>query len=126
MNTAVDSGTVRIPSSSLTIALMVLVNVVGAAVLLLPAGWIALSLSEMSGAGRGDSDLDNAIRGEENFKLALSLALFIAVALFFLAVDCTILAVRKQLRYGKAWMTAVTVLLLPPALYFGYATAAIA
>ncbi|MGA7205899.1 MAG: hypothetical protein WBX27_14840 [Specibacter sp.] len=122
MNTAVDSSTVRTPS--LTILLMVLVNALGAVALLLPAAWTALSLGDMSGAGRGDSDLDNAIRGEENLKVALSLAVFIAVSLFFLSVDCTILAVRKQLRYGKAWMTAVTVLLLPPVVLFGYATVA--
>lgn len=101
---------------------IVLVNIVGAAVLLLPAFWTAFSVSEMSGTGRGYSDLDHAIRGEENVKVFISLAIFVAIALFFLVIDLAILAVRQQLRNGKAWSVWAAVLLLPSAGLFGYFT----
>lgn len=99
---------------------MVVVNILGAAVLLLPAVWTAYTVSDMSGSGRGYTDLDNAIRGEENLKVGISLGLFIVISLFFLAIDGIVLALRKQLQNSKAWVTASMVLLLPSAVLFGY------
>lgn len=82
VKTAVSTGASRDSTSSLTMVLFVLVNVLGAVALLLPAIWTAYSVSDMSSFGRGYTDLDNAIRAEENLKVAISLALYIAITLF--------------------------------------------
>lgn len=122
MKTELSTYPIRASPSSPGMVLIGLVNIVGAAVLLLPAFWTAYSVSEMSGTGRGYSDLDNAIRGEENFKVFISLAIFVAIAVFFLVIDLAILAVRQQLRNGKAWSVGAAVLLLPSLGLFGYFT----
>lgn len=123
MKTAATTSTNR-NAAALNMPLVVVVNVVGAALLLIPTIWTVISLSEMSGSTRGYTDLDNAIRGEENFKVGFSLTIFVLVAAFFLVVDRFIFGVPMHLKYAKAWVAAIAILMLPPALVFGYFAAA--
>ncbi|MGO2541400.1 hypothetical protein ACT3TS_00515 [Specibacter sp. AOP5-B1-6] len=114
-----NSSTERKGRWSTTVVLLVLVNLVGAVALLVPALWLGISVEALSGwSGRGHSELDEAIRGEQAAKVLISALFFGVVALVFAGIDVAVLAVRRQLRLGRAWLLALLILFVPPACIF--------
>lgn len=124
LNLDQNSRTERKRRWGTTVVLLVLVNLVGAVALLVPALWLGIAVESLSGwSGRGHSELDEAIRGEQATKMLLSAFFFGVVALVFAGLDVGVLAVRRQLRLGRAWLLALVILFIPPAciFYMGWA-----
>lgn len=103
----------------LTVAVLVAVNVIGALALFVPALWLGFTVEGLS--ERGNTELDQLIRGEEQSKVWMSAIFFGILAGMFVAVNVAILAVRRQLRSRKAWLLSMLLLFVPAAIVFLYA-----